>query len=262
MTRRAKMACLAAILAVHLALPLLFRAGEAPPQPMFEPPPEPIVVSLQRPPVPPPVPSEKPVAQSSDGGSTATEPAAPAPPPSPVRVRAARPTTQVEPLPMTPSPTPVRDPAPVVPAMPVISGGQLAGALRAGNGGGQGGSGVGSGSGNGGGAGGSCDMVARLEAALRDDAEIGAAVAAVPNAASGAVLVWDGDWIQSPGQAGKGLATVRQAIAIEVAFAPPVCRTMAVRGLALIRLAGGPGAPKLVLGKGAWRWSDLVSTRR
>ena len=27
-------------------------------------------------------------------------------------------------------------------------------------------------------------------------------------------------------------------------------------------LAEGPDAPKLVLGKGAWRWSDLVSTRR
>lgn len=265
MKTREKTACLAAILAAHLALPLLFGAAEAPKDLSPAMPPEPIFVSLMPPPSPPPVPSETPTAQSSDGGAAAPEvevpvPAAAAPPP-PVRVRPARPTTRVEPLPIAPtqSPTPVRnptpapDPAPTVAPMPVIGSGQLAGALRAGSGG--------SGSG-GSGAGGSCDMVARLQRALRDDEDIRAAIAAVPNSASGAVLVWNGDWIQSPGQAGRGLATVRQAIAVEVAFAPPICRVGTVSGLALISLGDGTGAPKLVLGKGSWRWSDLVSTRR
>ena len=272
MRARTKLACLVAILAVHLSLPLLFRGGgEVAPQPAIETLPAPIVVWLSppppRPPMVPPVPSDNPTAQSAEGGSPASAPSAPAPPPppSPVRVRPARPTTRVEtvpiaPAPATPDPAPTRAPASTVPAMTVLSGGQLAGALRAGSGGG--GSGGGTGAGDGPGAGGSCDMIARLQAALRDDAEINAAVAAVPNSASGAVLVWNGDWIQSPGQAGKGLATVRQAIALEVAFAPPVCRSMAVRGLALISLAEGPNAPKLVLGKASWRWSDLVSTRR
>jgi len=275
MKRREKTACLAAILAAHLALPLLFGGGEAPKDLSPAVPPEPIFVSLRPPPPPPPVPSQTPTAQSSDGGAAAPEvevpePAAAAPAP-PVRVRPARPTTRVEPLPIAPTqtPTPVRnptpapDPAPTVAPMPVIGSGQLAGALRAGDGGsGSGGSGDGSGGGTGSGAGGSCDMIARLQRALRDDDDIRAAIAAVPNSASGAVLVWNGDWIQSPGQAGRGLATVRQAIAVEVAFAPPICRAGTVSGLALISLGDGTGAPKLVLGKGSWRWSDLVSTRR
>ena len=263
-SHRLKLGCLAVVLALHLALPLLFRAPQIPPDWATNALPPPILVSL-RPPDPPPVPSPEPEAQSSQGGSTAPETvSAPEPPPPPVRVRAARPTTQVEPLPIAPTPAPVRDAPPVVAAMPVLSAGQLSGALRAGSGAGPGagGSGAGSGSGAGDGAGASCDMVARLQAALKDHASIRAAIAAVPGAADGAVLVWDGEWIQSPGQAGRGLATVRQAIAVEVAFAPAVCRAGRVNGLALISLGDGPDAPKLVLGKASWRWSDLVSTRR
>lgn len=260
MRRRAKLACLAAVLGFHLALPLLLRGGPVPPSPAVEAPSPPIELWLQPPPVPPVV-SDTPTAQSAEGGSPVSEAAAPSPPtpPIPVPVRPARPTTRVPTVPLAPAQT-RPEPLSAVPALTVLSGGQLAGALRAGSG--RGGTDSGSATSDGAGAGGRCDMVARLEAALKDDAEISAAVAAVPGAAGGAVLVWNGDWIQSPGQAGKGLATVRQAIALEVAFAPPACRATAVRGLALIRLAEGPDAPKLVLGKGAWRWSDLVSTRR
>ncbi|AQR60296.1 hypothetical protein BZG35_00470 [Brevundimonas sp. LM2] len=263
MRRRAKLACLAAVLGLHLALPLLFRGGAVPPSLAVEPARAPIELWL-RPPPPlpvPPVVSDTPTAQSAEGGSPASATVAPSPPtpPSPVPVRPARPTTRVPSVPLAPAQA-RPEPVPAVPALTVLSGGQLAGALRAGSG--RAGTGGGSGAGDGAGAGDSCDMVARLEAALRDDAEINAAVAAVPGAAAGAVLVWNGDWIQSPGQAGKGLATVRQAIALEVAFAPPACRATAVRGLALIRLAEGPDAPRLALGKAAWRWSDLVSTRR
>ncbi|MDO9076893.1 MAG: hypothetical protein Q7U72_05505, partial [Brevundimonas sp.] len=76
-----------------------------------------------------------------------------------------------------------------------------------------------------------------------------------------ALLVWDGDWVQSPDQAGRGLAGVRQAIAVEIAFAPRACREQRVRGYAVIALADGPGAPRLALGGGRWRWSDLLGVR-
>ena len=74
-------------------------------------------------------------------------------------------------------------------------------------------------------------------------------------AAGRAILVWNGDWIQDPGQAGKGLAGVRQAIALEVAFAPEACRRQPMRGLVLITFAEGP---RVAFGTGSWRWSQML----
>lgn len=108
-------------------------------------------------------------------------------------------------------------------------------------------------------------MVRKLQAALRDDPEVRAAVTlAHDRAAAGAraLLVWNGDWIQDPGEAGKGLAGVRQALAVEVAFAPRACQAERVRGLVLLTLADGPAAPKVALGRGSWTWADLVDRRR
>ncbi len=105
-----------------------------------------------------------------------------------------------------------------------------------------------------------CDMVRALENALRKDRLVQAAVAQAHTGK--AMLVWNGDWVKSPGQEGKGLAAVRQAIMWQVAFSPEPCRTEPVRGLVLISLRDGPGAARLAVGGGQWRWSDLVSTRR
>jgi hypothetical protein len=141
----------------------------------------------------------------------------------------------------------------------VIGGARLAGALRAGGGGA--GAGAGGGGSGGDGAGGACDMVGRLERALRDDLDLRRAVAATltaRGAAGQAVLVWDGDWLQSPGQAGKGLAGLRQAVAVEVGFAPRACKDETVRGLAVVSLDGTAGGPKVALGTGTWRWRDLL----
>lgn len=108
-------------------------------------------------------------------------------------------------------------------------------------------------------------MLGRLQRALGRDARIRAAVAqaqTAPGMAGKAVLVWDGAWVQTPGQAGRGLAGVRQAIAVEVAFAPAACRAESLRGLALLSLGEGASAPRVVLGTARWRWSDLLEARR
>ena len=63
-------------------------------------------------------------------------------------------------------------------------------------------------------------MARRLQAALRRDAMVHAAVAARGLTGGSAILVWDGGWVASPGEDGKGLAAVREAIVWEVAFAP------------------------------------------
>lgn len=108
-------------------------------------------------------------------------------------------------------------------------------------------------------------MVRRLQDALRDDPDIQAAIAAAhreAEASGRALLVWNGDWIQNPGQEGKGLAGVRQAIAVEVAFAPRDCRRQRVNGYALIALTESSTGPKVALGRGAWTWDDLIDRRR
>jgi hypothetical protein len=64
-----------------------------------------------------------------------------------------------------------------------------------------------------------------------------------------------------PGPDGKGLAGVRQAIMVEVVFAPEACRSDPVHGIVLISLNDVPGAARLALGSGSWRWSDLLFAR-
>ncbi|MEI9963880.1 MAG: hypothetical protein WDM92_03465 [Caulobacteraceae bacterium] len=102
-------------------------------------------------------------------------------------------------------------------------------------------------------------MVRRLQDALRRDRRVQDAVAR--QADGRALMVWNGDWIRSTGEDGKGLAGVRQAIVMEVAFAPEACRAQPMHGLVLLSLADGAGSGRLALGAGAWRWTDLLLAR-
>jgi len=49
--------------------------------------------------------------------------------------------------------------------------------------------------------------------------------------------------------------------AMEVAFAPDACRARPMRGLVLISFSDAPGGARLALGKGAWRWGDMLRGR-
>ena len=207
--------------------------------------PEPISVALVEPPPPPPLPIPAPV-----------KAAAVAPPaPSPARLASVvarprsilrptlRPPPEVEPL--------AASPVPGAALTAELGEAELAGATTAGSGSGSGG-------------GGSCDMARLLQNALRRNPRFQAAVAgAHPDAvaAGKAVLVWNGDWLRSPSQAGKGFAGVREVIILEVAFAPVACRTAPVHGLILLSLNDAPGAARLALGAREWRWSDLLFAR-
>jgi hypothetical protein len=108
-----------------------------------------------------------------------------------------------------------------------------------------------------------CDMARRLQAALRKDAQVQAAIADARGSrgASKALFVWNGDWIRSNGQDGAGLAALREAIMWEVGFAPEACRSEPVHGLVLLSLNDAPGGARVVVGSGAWRWSDLLRPR-
>ncbi|WP_269713281.1 hypothetical protein [Caulobacter sp. NIBR2454] len=219
----------------------LLTALPAPPT-MIEP--EPIAVAMFEGPRPNPEPSS-----SSASSAAATVQPKPVTRPAPQRI------AKPSPIPPPPDvePTPAGD-APTTDPGFELSEGQLIGATTAGSGSG---SGLGSGSGAGGGG---CNMVRLLEAALRKNAKIQAAVASASTSGK-AILVWNGDWLQSPRQDGKGLAGVRQAIALEVAFAPEACRADPVKGLVVISLNDRPGGARLALGSGTWRWSDLLFAR-
>ncbi len=186
--------------------------------------------------------------------------AAPAPAPAPSaaakpKVKPAKmPTVKPVKAPVKPprqAPSPIAAKAPAAPTAPELSDAQLAAATTAR---------TGSGSGSGAGSGGrDCNMVQWLETALRRDPEVQTAMAAAHRGRP--MLVWDRRWIRSQGEDGEGLAIVREAMMVHIAFAPAACKADPVRGLVLISLNDTPGAPKLALGAGDWRWTDLLGGR-
>jgi hypothetical protein len=104
-------------------------------------------------------------------------------------------------------------------------------------------------------------MARWLQDKLRGDARVHAAVAAAGTGSGKALLVWNGDWLQSSGEEGHGLAILREALIWEIAFAPAACRAEPVRGLVLLSLNDSGGSGRFALGTGQWRWSDLTHAR-
>jgi hypothetical protein len=202
---------------------------------MIEPPA--VTVELVGPPAPAPSPAAK--AASPTPAAAAAPVRAPAVKPPPRRALAKPPPPDVDYLPA--------EVASKSDTGATLTEAQLAGATMAGSG---------AGSGGGGGGGGPCDMAARVQAALRRDPMVRAAVVGETGKA---ILLWNGDWVRSGGEDGKGLSIIREAILWEVGFAPPACRTQPMRGMVVLSLNGASGPTRLALGGGSWRWSDLLA---
>jgi hypothetical protein len=111
----------------------------------------------------------------------------------------------------------------------------------------------------GGGGGGGCDLARAVQQALRRDRLVHAAVEGA-NRLGKAVMMWNGDWVRSGGQDGKGLSAVREAIMWQVAFAPEACRNERLHRPVLLSLADGN--TRFAIGSGDWRWSDLLGLRK
>lgn len=152
---------------------------------------------------------------------------------------------QIEPPPLPHVTAPVVNIArtPASDTSDLLSESQIAGATRAGNGGS---------------GGGTCDMAQAVQRVLRRDPRVRVAVESADRLGKASML-WNGDWIQSQGQEGKGLAVVRQAIIWEVGFAPAACRNERMHGLTLLSLADG--RTRFAIGTSDWRWSDLLGLR-
>ncbi len=167
-------------------------------------------------------------------------------PPSPPKVTLVEPDIHVAALP--PPRFSVRAPmrpaatAPADDYSDVLSDSQVAGAATVGDGGG----------------GGSCDLARVVQQALRRDPVVRNAVEDGHRLGK-AMMLWNGDWVRSGGQDGKGLSAVREAVMWEVAFAPESCRNRPVHGTVLLSLADG--STRFAIGSGDWRWADLLGIR-
>jgi hypothetical protein len=146
------------------------------------------------------------------------------------------------------APLPPVDAAPADDNSDVLNASQLAGALSADNEGG----------GGGGNNGGGCDTARIVQQALRRDPLVHTAVEDAHRLGK-SVMLWNGDWVRSGTQDGKGLSAVREAIVWELAFTPEACRNKPVHGLVLLSLADGN--TRFAIGAGDWRWSDLLDLR-
>lgn len=113
--------------------------------------------------------------------------------------------------------------------------------------------------GEGGDPGGACDMGRLVQRALRRDPLVRTA-AQNANRLGKAIMLWNGDWVRTGGEDGKGLSAVREAIMWEVGFAPQACRDTPVHGVVLLSLQDG--STRFAVGSSAWRWSDLLGVRR
>ena len=235
-----------------------------------EPEPPPIEVALVDPLTPPAPPALEPKPVQAAPETPAAAPKSPRLAPKPVKHVTAR---RTPPQRLVSAPQPSEVPPRFVPITPPetetqVSAAELAQATTAeseASGGAEDGAGAsGAGDGLGGDGGGRCDMVAHLQRALRGDPRVRAAVVGAhraPGFVGRPLVVWNGDWVRHGDEEGKGLASVRQAIAVEVAFAPKPCRAQAMHGLVVLSLNDGPGGARVVLGAGAWRWSDLLFAR-
>jgi hypothetical protein len=225
--KRRRLAVATLSVAVHVGILLaLVRAQPDPPRPAE---PQTFQVALVTP-APPPEPPKPPEPEKKP------EPAKPKPPKLAVRPPRAPPPPEVRPLPAVKGKS--------TEGVVEVSEAELAGAGTAENGSG---------------GGGACNMTRRLQQALRKDPLIQSAVADAHRGQ--AILVWNGDWVRHAEQDGAGLAAVREAILWEVGFAPRACRDERVHGLILISMNDGPGAARLVVGQGDWRWEDLLGRR-
>ncbi|HET7085825.1 MAG TPA: hypothetical protein VFI23_13700 [Rhizomicrobium sp.] len=150
-----------------------------------------------------------------------------------------------QPMPPPPKPRPDGEEKPVPDNSDLLNESQLAGAASTGEGTGSGG-------------GGGCDMARAVQQALRRDPLVRAAVEDA-NRLGKAVMLWNGDWVRTGVQEGKGLSAVREAIVWEVAFTPAACRNQPMHGMVVLSLADGN--TRFAIGAGEWRWSDLLGMR-
>jgi len=230
LARRHRLVIVTLSVAAHLGILAALLTFRSDPPQMTIPEPAPMPIALvELPPPPKPAAPEPPAPKAPDKPPPKLHVSKPAPP-------------EVTPLPVKAAPKATTS------AME-LSEAQIAGAATAGSGAG---------------GGGECDVAHWLQSGLRKDARVQEALhrgALGPGSLSKAIMVWNGDWVRSPGEDGDGLAVIREAIMMEILSAPAACRAQPMRGLILIAPMEASGSARIALGSGEWRWSELLVPR-
>jgi len=106
-----------------------------------------------------------------------------------------------------------------------------------------------------------CDVAATLARAFTENALVrGELVRIGPGSRSvaNAIMVWDGQWVDLPGEApADAVDTLRRAILEGVRAAPPECLAQEIAGPRFIAV-NGSRTTILVVGSGTWRWEQLL----
>jgi hypothetical protein len=117
------------------------------------------------------------------------------------------------------------------------------------------------------GVGGQCPIAEGVRAAVMQDAEAMAELASVPPGArtqADAVMVWNGEWrnlaAPQPQAQAQAMSPLRRIIVGVIEASTPECRDAVIVGPLFISIPEADRTTTLVVGSGAWRWSDLLAT--
>ena len=111
---------------------------------------------------------------------------------------------------------------------------------------------------------GGCALAARSAEAIAKDPPAMAELAALAPAyrtSADAVMLWNGEWLAgTPGSiASPATPSLRRVVEQVVAEASPECRAEPTNGPQFIAIPEQGRTTTLVIGSGAWRWSDLLA---
>ena len=102
------------------------------------------------------------------------------------------------------------------------------------------------------GSGDACPLTGVIAAALANDRDVAAVLAATP---ATAVMIWDGAWSSD---AAVPVRPIRRVVIERVRAASAVCRDTAMTGPRLILVPSGANNVAVAIGSGKWYWRQLL----
>ena len=111
-----------------------------------------------------------------------------------------------------------------------------------------------------------CELTGALQASLQTDPSVQEALERVPassRSVANALLLWNGDWMDSGEMGGEAaLAPIRDVVVAGVLSEPADCRSRTIQGPRFLSVTTSSGTALLVFGSGVWRWGDILGGQR
>ncbi|MDH4386803.1 MAG: hypothetical protein QE280_15345 [Caulobacter sp.] len=106
-----------------------------------------------------------------------------------------------------------------------------------------------------------CQLSQWIQQTLQTDPAVFGALTAIPlesRSVAGAIMLWDGEWVEHERVSPAGLETIREAIISGVRSAPAGCTDATIEGPLFIAVQDGLGVTLVTIGSGQWRWADML----